>query len=57
MYSKGKSLHIPSDVQAKEKLIHYVHEYLVHLGAKNTAQTFLKEVYLHKTNKYLIQLN
>jgi len=35
---------MPSDIQAKEKLAHYVYEYLMHLGAKQSAQTFLQEI-------------
>ncbi|VDP40855.1 unnamed protein product [Soboliphyme baturini] len=34
----------PSDAQAKEKLALYVYEYLLHIGAKNAAQTFLQEI-------------
>ncbi|OUC40218.1 hypothetical protein D917_04261 [Trichinella nativa] len=34
----------PSDAQAREKLALYVYEYLLHIGAKNAAQTFLQEI-------------
>lgn len=49
MFAKNKGQQqqpqpIPSDIQAKEKLAHYVYEYLMHLGAKQSAQTFLQEV-------------
>lgn len=44
MYAnKAKGVPIPSDVQAKDKLAHYVYEYLMHLGAKNSANAFLSE--------------
>lgn len=44
MYAnKPKGLPIQSDAQAKDKLAHYVYEYLTHLGAKNSAQAFLNE--------------
>lgn len=48
MFAKNKGAQqqpqLPSDIQAKEKLAHYVYEYLMHLGAKQSAQTFLQEV-------------
>jgi len=45
MFAKNKGQQqLPSDIQAKEKLAHYVYEYLMHLGAKQSAQTFLQEV-------------
>lgn len=49
MFAKNKGQQqqqqqIPSDIQAKEKLAHYVYEYLMHLGAKQSAQTFLQEI-------------
>ena len=46
MFAKGGKgqQQMPSDIQAKEKLAHYVYEYLMHLGAKQSAQIFLQEV-------------
>uniref|UniRef100_A0A5F4VWL9 Single stranded DNA binding protein 2 n=1 Tax=Callithrix jacchus TaxID=9483 RepID=A0A5F4VWL9_CALJA len=46
MYGKGKSNSsaVPSDSQAREKLALYVYEYLLHVGAQKSAQTFLSEV-------------
>ncbi|XP_059494599.1 single-stranded DNA-binding protein 4 isoform X2 [Stegostoma tigrinum] len=44
MYTKGKRCTIPSDAQAWEKLALYVHEYLLHVGAQKSAQTFLSEI-------------
>ncbi len=44
MYAKAKGQQMPSDIQAKEKLAHYVYEYLMHIGAKQSAQVFLQEV-------------
>ncbi len=44
MFAKGKGQQIASDIQAKEKLAHYVYEYLMHIGAKQSAQVFLQEV-------------
>ncbi|CAF1139741.1 unnamed protein product, partial [Brachionus calyciflorus] len=49
MYSKGKALQqqqqiLPIESQAKDKLNIYVHEYLIHIGAKNAATTFLNEI-------------
>ncbi|CAH8290266.1 unnamed protein product [Schistosoma bovis] len=44
MYGKSKSVGIPSDTQSKEKLAVYVYEYLVHIGAQKTANSFLQEV-------------
>ncbi|KAH8863742.1 Single-stranded DNA-binding protein 3 [Schistosoma japonicum] len=44
MYGKSKSVGIPSDAQSKEKLAVYVYEYLVHIGAQKTANSFLQEV-------------
>lgn len=35
---------VPSEVDAKEKLVVYVYEYLTHCGAKNAAMTFLNEI-------------
>ncbi|XP_061762316.1 single-stranded DNA-binding protein 2 isoform X2 [Nerophis ophidion] len=43
MYAKGKSSNVPSDSQAREKLALYVYEYLLHVGAQKSAQTFLSE--------------
>ncbi|XP_068280434.1 single-stranded DNA-binding protein 2-like isoform X14 [Nyctibius grandis] len=44
MYGKGKSnSSVPSDSQAREKLALYVYEYLLHVGAQKSAQTFLSE--------------
>ncbi|XP_060702495.1 single-stranded DNA-binding protein 4 isoform X2 [Hemiscyllium ocellatum] len=44
MYNKGKGCTIPSDAQAREKLALYVYEYLLHVGAQKSAQTFLSEI-------------
>ncbi|XP_008154616.1 single-stranded DNA-binding protein 4 isoform X4 [Eptesicus fuscus] len=45
MYAKGgKSSAVPSDSQAREKLALYVYEYLLHIGAQKSAQTFLSEI-------------
>ncbi|CAH8653209.1 unnamed protein product [Schistosoma haematobium] len=44
MYGKNKSVGIPSDAQSKEKLAVYVYEYLVHIGAQKTANSFLQEI-------------
>ncbi|XP_032235753.1 single-stranded DNA-binding protein 3 isoform X3 [Nematostella vectensis] len=44
MYSKGKANTVPSDAQAREKLALYVYEYLLHVGAQKSAQTFLNEI-------------
>ncbi|XP_062369776.1 single-stranded DNA-binding protein 2 isoform X13 [Cinclus cinclus] len=45
MYGKGKSnSSVPSDSQAREKLALYVYEYLLHVGAQKSAQTFLSEI-------------
>ncbi|XP_059552159.1 single-stranded DNA-binding protein 4 isoform X4 [Myotis daubentonii] len=45
MYAKGgKSAAVPSDSQAREKLALYVYEYLLHIGAQKSAQTFLSEI-------------
>ncbi|XP_034784164.1 single-stranded DNA-binding protein 2 isoform X1 [Acipenser ruthenus] len=44
MYAKGKSNSVPSDNQAREKLALYVYEYLLHVGAQKSAQTFLSEI-------------
>uniref|UniRef100_A0A8B9L149 Single stranded DNA binding protein 3a n=1 Tax=Astyanax mexicanus TaxID=7994 RepID=A0A8B9L149_ASTMX len=46
MFAKGKGTVVPSDGQAREKLALYVYEYLLHVGAQKSAQTFLSEVYL-----------
>uniref|UniRef100_A0A3Q4GJ31 Uncharacterized protein n=1 Tax=Neolamprologus brichardi TaxID=32507 RepID=A0A3Q4GJ31_NEOBR len=46
MYAKGKSSNVPSDSQAREKLALYVYEYLLHVGAQKSAQTFLSECFL-----------
>ncbi|KTF91661.1 hypothetical protein cypCar_00025068, partial [Cyprinus carpio] len=43
MFPKGKSSVVPSDGQAREKLALYVYEYLLHIGAQKSAQTFLSE--------------
>ncbi|CAB3977159.1 single-stranded DNA-binding 3-like isoform X2 [Paramuricea clavata] len=44
MFSKGKTNTVPSDAQAREKLALYVYEYLLHVGAQKSAQTFLSEI-------------
>lgn len=44
MYAKGKGSTVPSDAQAREKLALYVYEYLLHVGAQKSAQTFLSEI-------------
>ncbi|XP_060131331.1 single-stranded DNA-binding protein 4 isoform X1 [Zootoca vivipara] len=44
MYPKGKGSGVPSDGQAREKLALYVYEYLLHIGAQKSAQTFLSEI-------------
>ncbi|XP_053549411.1 single-stranded DNA-binding protein 3 isoform X2 [Bombina bombina] len=44
MFGKGKSGAAPSDGQAREKLALYVYEYLLHVGAQKSAQTFLSEI-------------
>ncbi|XP_004646914.1 single-stranded DNA-binding protein 4 [Octodon degus] len=45
MYAKGgKGSAVPSDGQAREKLALYVYEYLLHVGAQKSAQTFLSEI-------------
>nr|XP_014342244.1 PREDICTED: single-stranded DNA-binding protein 4 [Latimeria chalumnae] len=44
MYAKGKGSTVPSDSQAREKLALYVYEYLLHVGAQKSAQTFLSEI-------------
>ncbi|XP_050402914.1 single-stranded DNA-binding protein 3 isoform X4 [Patella vulgata] len=44
MYAKGKGSSVPSDAQAREKLALYVYEYLLHVGAQKSAQTFLSEI-------------
>ena len=46
MYSKGwsNSSAVPCDSQAREKLALYVYEYLLHVGAQKSAQTFLSEI-------------
>lgn len=44
MYAKGKGPAVPSDAQAREKLALYVYEYLLHIGAQKSAQTFLSEI-------------
>uniref|UniRef100_A0A673KN25 Single-stranded DNA-binding protein 3-like n=1 Tax=Sinocyclocheilus rhinocerous TaxID=307959 RepID=A0A673KN25_9TELE len=46
MFPKGKSSVVPSDGQAREKLALYVYEYLLHIGAQKSAQTFLSECLL-----------
>ncbi|XP_038068915.1 single-stranded DNA-binding protein 3-like isoform X4 [Patiria miniata] len=43
MFPKGKGSTVPSDNQAREKLALYVYEYLLHVGAQKSAQTFLSE--------------
>uniref|UniRef100_A0A672I4H8 Single stranded DNA binding protein 3 n=1 Tax=Salarias fasciatus TaxID=181472 RepID=A0A672I4H8_SALFA len=40
MFPKGKGTPVPSDGQAREKLALYVYEYLLHIGAQKSAQTF-----------------
>ncbi|XP_037387669.1 single-stranded DNA-binding protein 2 isoform X2 [Pygocentrus nattereri] len=44
MYSRSRSVRVPSDSQAREKLALYVYEYLLHVGAQKSAQTFLSEI-------------
>ncbi|KAB5567040.1 hypothetical protein PHYPO_G00228270 [Pangasianodon hypophthalmus] len=44
MFPKGKGSVVPSDGQAREKLALYVYEYLLHIGAQKSAQTFLSEI-------------
>ncbi|XP_048844437.1 single-stranded DNA-binding protein 3a isoform X2 [Brienomyrus brachyistius] len=44
MFAKGKGSVVPSDSQAREKLALYVYEYLLHVGAQKSAQTFLSEI-------------
>ena len=46
MYGKGwsNSSAVPCDSQAREKLALYVYEYLLHVGAQKSAQTFLSEI-------------
>ncbi|VDN98224.1 unnamed protein product [Rodentolepis nana] len=44
MYGKNKMIGVPSEAQSKEKLAMYVHEYLVHIGAQKTANSFLQEI-------------
>uniref|UniRef100_A0AAR2LH38 LisH domain-containing protein n=1 Tax=Pygocentrus nattereri TaxID=42514 RepID=A0AAR2LH38_PYGNA len=44
MFAKGKGTVVPSDGQAREKLALYVYEYLLHVGAQKSAQTFLSEI-------------
>ncbi|XP_076838153.1 single-stranded DNA-binding protein 3a isoform X4 [Brachyhypopomus gauderio] len=44
MFAKGKGGVVPSDGQAREKLALYVYEYLLHVGAQKSAQTFLSEI-------------
>ncbi|XP_054252130.1 single-stranded DNA-binding protein 4 isoform X24 [Indicator indicator] len=46
MYGKGKGSGVPSDGQAREKLALYVYEYLLHVGAQKSAQTFLSEPFM-----------
>nr|XP_031321433.1 single-stranded DNA-binding protein 3 [Camelus dromedarius] len=41
---KGKGSAVPSERQAREKLALYVYEYLLHVGAQKSAQTFLSEI-------------
>ncbi|CAE1164864.1 unnamed protein product [Acanthosepion pharaonis] len=47
MYAKGKGSTVPSDAQAREKLALYVYEYLLHVGAQKSAQTFLSEGFVN----------
>uniref|UniRef100_A0A671WPT5 Single stranded DNA binding protein 4 n=1 Tax=Sparus aurata TaxID=8175 RepID=A0A671WPT5_SPAAU len=49
MYAKGKGAVVPSDSQAREKLALYVYEYLLHVGAQKSAQTFLIHLILSPT--------
>uniref|UniRef100_A0A8I3RR41 LisH domain-containing protein n=1 Tax=Canis lupus familiaris TaxID=9615 RepID=A0A8I3RR41_CANLF len=44
MFAKGKGSAVPSDGQARGKLALYVYEYLRHVGAQKSAQTFLSEI-------------
>uniref|UniRef100_A0A2I3H9P2 Uncharacterized protein n=1 Tax=Nomascus leucogenys TaxID=61853 RepID=A0A2I3H9P2_NOMLE len=47
----GKGSAVPSDSQAREKwLALYVYEYLLHIGAQESAQTFLSEIRWEKNN-------
>nr|XP_061790790.1 single-stranded DNA-binding protein 3-like isoform X28 [Nerophis lumbriciformis] len=46
MFPKGKGTPVPSDGQAREKLALYVYEYLLHIGAQKSAQTFLSESFM-----------
>lgn len=52
MYSssmmKAKNQTISSEIEAKEKLIVYVYEYLMHTGANKAAHTFLEEIRYEK---------
>lgn len=41
---KAKNQTISSDMEAKEKLIVYVYEYLLHSGSRKAAQQFLEEI-------------
>uniref|UniRef100_A0A3Q4H5N4 Single stranded DNA binding protein 3b n=1 Tax=Neolamprologus brichardi TaxID=32507 RepID=A0A3Q4H5N4_NEOBR len=43
MFPKGKGTPVPSDSQARELAL-YVYEYLLHIGAQKSAQTFLSEI-------------
>ncbi|CUT99071.1 single stranded dna binding protein [Echinococcus multilocularis] len=47
MYGKNKMMGVPSEAQSKEKLAMYVHEYLVHIGAQKTANSFLQEGFVN----------
>jgi len=49
MYStKQKGTQVPSDAQAKERLISHIYEFLVHHGAQKTAKSFLEEIHFDK---------
>lgn len=45
---KAKQPNISSDMDAKDKLVVYVYEYLTHAGAKRAAQLFLEEIRYEK---------
>lgn len=50
---KAKSSQPPSELEAKEKLIVYVFEYLNHVGANKAAELFLEEIRYDKAIKLL----
>lgn len=53
MYGKASKGCAPSDGQAREKLALYVYEYLLHVGAQKSAQTFLSEIRWEKTSHWV----